>query len=254
MRWVQIQRAYGTAYLFAWVHRVSGIGLLLFLYAHIFTLSDLLEPAQFDSKMEWLGQVGLNYFGMMLALPVIFHALNGGRLILYETYGNRRDQRLITWVTGMTILYTFFLFFIIYLPNILLASVTLNIALLISLTMAGAAIIALGKSKMGIFWKIQRISGAFLLIMIPVHLVFMHASPAAGHDSAVIIARIRSDLLIRLADILIVVSALYHSTYGLISIVKDYLKSETSIRCVSILIAISSILFGWLGIKTIAMV
>ena len=156
--------------------------------------------------------------------------LNGGRLILYETFGNRRDERLITWVTGLTILYTFFLFFIMYLPNISLASVTLDIALLIGLTMAGAVIIALGKSKMGIYWKIQRISGAFLVIMIPVHLVFMHANPAAGHDSAVILARIRSDMLIRVADFLIVVSALYHGAYGLISIVKDYLKSETLIR------------------------
>lgn len=250
----QIHRTYGTACLFAWVHRISGVGLLLFLYAHIFTLSDLLEPAQFDSKMAWLDQVGLNYFGLMLALPVIFHALNGGRLILYETFGSRRDERLVTWVTVLTMLYTFFLFFIMYLPNVSLAPVTLSIALLISLTMAGTVIIALGKSKMGFYWKIQRISGAFLVIMIPVHLVFMHANPAAGHDSAVILSRIRSDILIRLADLLIVVSALYHGAYGLISIAKDYLESETVIRCLSILIAIFSILFGWLGIKTVAMV
>ena len=75
MRWVQIHRAYGTAYLFAWAHRISGIGLLLFLYAHIYTLSYLVEPVEFDSKVKWLGQVGLNYLEWLLALPVIFHAL-----------------------------------------------------------------------------------------------------------------------------------------------------------------------------------
>jgi succinate dehydrogenase hydrophobic anchor subunit len=254
MRLVQIHRAYGTAYLFAWAHRVSGIGLLLFLYAHIFTLSDLLEPAQFDSKMAWLAQVGSNYVGLVLALPVIFHALNGGRLMLYEIFGNRRDEVLVAWVAGLAILYWILLFFVMNSANISLASFTLNIALMVSLAMAGGLIMAISKSKMGLYWKMQRISGAFLVIMIPVHLVFMHADPAAGHDSGVILSRIRADMLIRAADILIVVSALYHGAYGLIAIAKDYLKSETGMRWASILITIFSILFGWLGIKTIAMV
>jgi len=249
-----MHRAYGSTYLFAWAHRVSGIGLILFLYAHIYTLSYLVEPVEFDSKMEWLVQVGLNYLEWLLVLPVIFHALNGGRLILYESFGNRRDNLLIAWVSGLTLLYALLLFLLMILPNISLASFTLNIALLVSLTMAGAVIVAVSKSKMGIYWKIQRISGAFLVIMIPLHLVFMHANPAAGHDSAVILSRLRSDMLIRMADILIVVSALYHGAYGLISIGKDYLHSEKLIRYGSILIAICSILFGWLGIKTIVIV
>lgn len=249
-----MHRAYGSTYLFAWAHRVSGIGLILFLYAHIYTLSYLVEPVEFDSKMEWLVQVGLNYLEWLLVLPVIFHALNGGRLILYESFGNRRDNLLIAWVSGLTLLYALLLFLLMILPNISLASFTLNIALLVSLTIAGAVIVAVSKSKMGIYWKIQRISGAFLVIMIPLHLVFMHANPAAGHDSAVILSRLRSDMLIRMADILIVVSALYHGAYGLISICKDYLHSEKLIRYGSILIAICSILFGWLGIKTIVIV
>ena len=198
--------------------------------------------------------MGLNYLEWLLVLPVIFHALNGGRLILYESFGNRRDNLLIAWVSGLTILYALLLFLLMILPNISLASFTLNIALLVSLTMAGAVIVAVSKSKMGIYWKIQRISGAFLVIMIPLHLVFMHANPAAGHDSAAILSRLRSDMLIKMADILIVVSALYHGAYGLISIGKDYLHSEKLIRYGSILIAICSILFGWLGIKTIVMV
>ena len=254
MRLTQIHRAYGMAYLFAWAHRVSGIGLFLFLYAHIYTLSDLIEPVEFDLKMEWLDQVGLNYFEGLLVLPVIFHALNGGRLILYETFGNRQDKLLVTGVTGLTILYALLWFLRMVLPNIYLASFTLDIALLVSLTLAGALIVTVSKSKMSIYWKIQRVCGAFLVIMIPLHLVFMHANPAAGHDSAVILSRIRSDTLIRIADLLIVVSALYHGAYGLISIGKDYLHSEKLIRYGSILIAICSILFGWLGIKTIVMV
>ena len=254
MRLIQLHRAYGGAFLFAWAHRISGVGLLLFLYAHIYTLSFLIEPVEFDSKMKWMGQAGLIHLGWLLALPVIFHALNGARLILYETFGNRRDESLIAGVAGLTILYTIGLLFITALPQIELPSFSMNIALLIGLAMGGGLVTAIRKSKMSLYWKIQRISGAFLVIMIPVHLVFMHADPAAGHDSAVILSRIRADLLIRVADSLMVVSALYHGAYGLISVAKDYLKSETLIRRVSILVAILSILFGWLGIRTIAMV
>ena len=254
MRLIQLHRAYGTAFLFAWAHRISGIGLLLFLYAHIYTLSFLIEPAVFDSKMKWMGQVGLIHLGWLLALPVIFHALNGTRLILYETFGIRRDEVLVAWVAGLAVLYWLLLFFIVNFSNISLASLTLDIAMVISLAMAGGLFMAICKSKMSLYWKMQRISGAFLVIMIPVHLMFMHADPAAGHDSAVILSRIRGDMLIRAADFLIVVSALYHGAYGLISIAKDYLKSETVILRVSILIVIFSILFGWLGIKTLAMV
>ena len=254
MRPIQKYRIYGMPYLFAWAHRISGIGLVLFLYAHIYTLSDLIEPVEFDLKMKWLDQVGLNYFEGLLVLPVIFHALNGGRLILYETFGSRQDKLLVAGVSGLTILCVLLWFLRMILPDIYLASFILDIALLAGLTLAAVLIVTVRKSKMSIYWKIQRISGAFLMIMIPLHLVFMHANPAAGHDSAAILSRIRSDMLIRIADLLIVVSALYHGAYGLISIGQDYLNSETLIRYVSILIAIVSFLFGWLGIKTIVMV
>ena len=179
MRILQIYRAYGMAYLFAWAHRISGIGLFLFLYTHIYTLSGLIEPVEFDSKMEWLDQVGLNYFEGLLVLPVIFHALNGGRLILYETFGNRQEKLLVTGVTGLTIFYALLWFLRMVLPHVSLAEFILDIALLVSLTLAGALFVAVSRSKMSIYWKIQRISGAFLLIMIPLHLVFMHANPAA---------------------------------------------------------------------------
>ena len=254
MRTIQIHRAYGSAFLFAWMHRISGIGLVLFLYAHIYTLSFLIDPVAFDAKMKWMDQAGLIHLGWLLALPVIFHALNGARLILYETFGIRRDELLIAGVAGLTLFYSIVLFFMTYLTHISLAPYILDIALVISLIAAGAFIIALGKSKMDVYWKIQRISGAFLVVMIPVHLVFMHADPAAGHDSAVILSRVRADMLIRVADFLLVVSALYHGAYGLTAIGKDYLKSETLLRGVMILIAVFSILFGWIGIKTIVMV
>ena len=88
-------------------------------------------------------------------------------------------------------------------------------------------------------------------MMIPVHMVLMHANPMVGHDAGTIIERLQGDVLIKVADIFMVLAALYHGAYGLVSIAKDYLKSWQLIQSVLILIGIVSVLFGWLGIKTI---
>lgn len=247
---VQLNKFYGTAYLFSWVHRITGVGLVLFLWFHIYTLSYLPDAAEFDSKLERFNALGLNYFEWLLALPVIFHALNGGRLMLYETFGSRRDEALLMWVAGITIVYSFGLCLLTMGADFSPASSISIVAFLISLGLVGGVIIGVRQSKIGIFWKIQRISGSFMLLLIPVHMLFMHMGPGVGHDSAVISARIRGDVLIRMVDVCIVISALYHGAYGLISIVKDYLNSTGWTQTLSILIAIVSILFAWVGIRT----
>ena len=251
LQWIQIQRAYGIAYLYAWFHRFSGVALLLFLWAHVYTLSFLVEPDKFDSKVEWLGQMGISYLEWLLALPVIFHALNGGRLILYEIFNNRQDELLAKWVAGLAIIYAFILLFIMYVSHISIAPSMWVVAWLFGLGMAGIVIIGTRTSKIGLPWKLQRISAGFLMLMIPIHMVLMHANPTVGHDSASIIARIRGDVLIKVTDFFILFSALYHGAYGLVSIAKDYLNSKILIQYILILITVASILFAWLGIKTI---
>ncbi len=253
-QWTQIQRVYGIGYLYAWLHRLAGVGLLLFLWMHIYTLSFLSEPEQFDAKVAWLGRIGLLYFDWLLAVPVIFHAINGGRLILYEIFNNRRDKLMATWVAAITLVYTLTLLLVMYVSNISTAPSTWVIAWGFSLGVTGIVIIGTSASKIGLLWKLQRISGGFLLLMIPVHMVLMHANPMVGHDSATIIERVQSGILIKVADITMVLAALYHGAYGLVSIAKDYLKSRKLIHSVLVLIGIVSVLFGWLGIKTIVLV
>lgn len=254
LRFSQLKRSYGTAYLLSWVHRLAGIGLVLFLGVHIYTLSQLATPELFDLKMAWLRQTGLYHLEWILALPVIFHALNGGRLVLYEVFGNRRDDMLVTWVTGLAGMYVLVLMLMMYMSGLTLGASWLYAALVIGLAIMGTVIFALRKTKIGIYWKLQRISGALLLVMIPVHMAYMHANPSAGHDSAVILSRLRGDFLIRTADLLMVLSVLYHGAYGLMSIARDYLESAFQVRCLAVMITLLAAAFGWLGIKTIVMV
>jgi succinate dehydrogenase/fumarate reductase cytochrome b subunit len=248
---IQIKRVYGIGYLYAWLHRLAGVGLLLFLWAHIYALSLLVEPDKFDLKVEWLNRLGLYYLEWLIALPLIFHTINGGRLILYEVFDNRRDDLMAKWVAGITIIYTLILLLVMYVANISTTPSIWVIAWLFGLGMAAIVIIGTSASKIGMPWKLQRISGGILLLMLPVHMVLMHADPMAGHDAGTIVERLQSDILIKVADVIMVVSALYHGAYGLMSIAKDYLTSITLIQSLLVLIGMVSVIFGWLGIKTL---
>ncbi|MGD8445598.1 MAG: hypothetical protein PVI94_19020 [Desulfobacterales bacterium] len=248
---IQIKRVYGIGYLYAWLHRLAGVGLLLFLWAHIYALSLLVEPDKFDLKVEWLNRLGLYYLEWLIALPLIFHTINGGRLILYEVFDNRRDDLMAKWVAGITIIYTLILLLVMYVANISTTPSIGVIAWLFGLGMAAIVIIGTSASKIGMPWKLQRISGGILLLMLPVHMVLMHADPMAGHDAGTIVERLQSDILIKVADVIMVVSALYHGAYGLMSIAKDYLTSITLIQSLLVLIGMVSVIFGWLGIKTL---
>ena len=70
----------GWPFIIAWIHRISGILLALYFCVHIYTLSFLATPAVYDAKMKFFGDFFLSFLEWLLAVPVIFHALNGGRL------------------------------------------------------------------------------------------------------------------------------------------------------------------------------
>ena len=97
-------------------------------------------------------------------------------------------------------------------------------------------------------WKLHRISGAYLIIMIPAHLLFMHLQPGVGHDAEVVINRMQN-ISIKFLDIALLVAVQYHAGYGLISISKDYIRSRILQPGFSFLVIFVMALFGWMGIK-----
>ncbi len=248
---LNLHRIKGWPYVASWAHRISGVLLAVYVLLHIQTLSGLHDPAQFARKMEAFAAIFPSFFDWLLAIPVIYHAVNGGRLLLYEVFGNRRDRIMLQWVLLLCGTYLLLLgvqmiignqgvsplFFWIYLTTAsgLLTAVTVS-----RLRLSGAA---LG-------WKLQRISGAFLLLMIPAHMLFMHLDPAIGRDAELIIARLGNPL-IKIIDLVLVVAVMFHGAYGLRGICLDYLSSPRSKTVATAVVVLVSLLFTWRGIALI---
>jgi succinate dehydrogenase hydrophobic anchor subunit len=196
----------GWHFILAWCHRVTGILLVIFVWIHIYSYSS-------PYTLQWA-----------LAIPIIFHAFNGGRLVLYEFYGNRGEETMLRWMTGLAIVYLAVLGLLMVMGNqsaspFLFWLVMLAVALILSYGV-GARIWRRGHS---ILWKLQRITAVFLLVMIPAYILFMHLSPAASREMGIVISGMQR-VFIQVVHLLILAASLYHAGYGIWSLVSDYLS------------------------------
>ena len=244
----------GWYFVIAWVHRFCGILMVLFASVHIYTLSFLSAPALYDAKMKFFSLSLFSFLSWILAIPVTFHALNGGRLILYEIFGSRNDGAMIRWVFFLSIAYVFLqgLLMILWSRPVPVLFFWL-IAATISSSLTGLVISRSLKATGSIFWKLHRITGSFLLIMVPAHLMFMHLQPGISQEAAMVIARIQN-AFIKWVDLGMLFAILYHGGYGLISITGDYIKSKALHNSVAAFIFMTMAAFGWIGIRLTIMI
>ena len=103
-------RTRGWPFVIAWGHRIAGVLLTLYVLLHIYTLSFLVTPGSYDAEMKVYGFFLFSFLEWLLALPVIFHALNGGRLISYRNLWEHAVTGLILmWVFGLAVIYVLLL-------------------------------------------------------------------------------------------------------------------------------------------------
>jgi len=216
----------GVPFVISWAHRLSGLLLVVFIGFHIFTLSALTTPAAYAEKMKIYQLPVLVFIEWARSIPVLFHALNGGRLILYESFRCRRDDMLLNWTAGLTLLYAGLLAVLMLMGS---QNVSPVFFWLVAVAVAGAAAyglyIRIGRTAHAWSWKLQRITGVFLLVMIPAHFLFMHLSPQTAKDAGLVALRMQNPL-VKLVDAALVLSAIYHGGYGLNSVLYDFVGSK----------------------------
>ena len=241
----------GLSFVVSWAHRLSGVLLVIFVWFHIYTLSFLMSAGGYADKMKLYDLPVLAFIEWALAIPVIFHALNGGRLILYESFRFRDDDVLLKWVAGLCILYAGILAVLMLMGNQTVSAVFFWLMTAAAALLAAYGLYArIGGTAHRSSWKLQRISGAFLLVMVPAHFLFMHLSPQVAKDAGQVMLRMQH-LWIKLVDMALLASALFHGGYGLISILNDYAASKELRRVGMAAIIVAMMLGAWTGLKLI---
>jgi succinate dehydrogenase / fumarate reductase cytochrome b subunit len=87
-------------------HRVSGILVFLFLLLHIVDVSLVRWPSVYDDVHAVYGNVVLRVFEVGLLLALLFHSLNGLRIVAVDFFPGAvaNERRLLTGVVLLTLL------------------------------------------------------------------------------------------------------------------------------------------------------
>ena len=241
----------GWSFLLSWAHRLAGLTLVGYIFAHIYTISLLLDPATFDADMKFLDHFIFAFFEWCVAIPVIFHSLNGGRLILYELFHVRDEEPMIRSVVGLGFIYAVLVgfFFIGEGPQIS-ATIFWLITIAISICAFLIVLFKIWTTRNSALWKLQRITGAFMLPMVIGHMLFMHMNYLTGHDSKTILMRLQSPFIKGL-DLVFILFLLFHAGYGMFSIIADYIKPGPLLKSLTMLIFIVMAVSAFFGIRIV---
>jgi len=193
----------------------------------------------------------LSLFQWVLSIPAIFHAFNGARLIQYECFGRRDDENMLRWVFGLLLVFMLLLALFMAWGGQQVSSffywMLMGTAALATAYALGARIWNSGHS---IFWKLQRVSGAFLLVMIPAYILFMPIHPVVHASANAVVSGMQS-LLIKTVYLLLLFAVLFHGGYGAWSVVNDYLSSKILGRVAAGAVAFLFLSFLWIGLNAI---
>jgi succinate dehydrogenase hydrophobic anchor subunit len=230
-------RTRGWYFIAAWAHRITGLLMTLMVWGYITFFGSTIPAGMF---LVWL-----------FAVLCLFHGLNGGRLILYESFGNRNDESLMHWVLGLSLIYLAILAIVtVSSSQTVTPTFFWAMALSAGLVLGYGVAVRVWSTAHSIFWKLQRISGAFILPVLPAYLVFMQLSMPPGGNSGILLLGLQS-VFIKLVLLLTMAAAVYHSAYGIFSVASDYVRSRFLKGTVAMFIILLALIFGGVASKAI---
>jgi succinate dehydrogenase/fumarate reductase cytochrome b subunit len=215
----------GWHYIISWLHRFTGIGLIIILMVHMYILSSWQTPNVFVTDMKIPVRPIFLFLAWASSIAVGFHALNGCRLLLYELFGRRDDANMIRWILGLSAAYAAMVGLMMMMENQRVSGFFYWLmAFFFGAITAYVVASRIWKKRHSVLWKLQRISGGFLFITVPAYLLFSYLNPGEAGGAQETIARMQN-VFIRLVFLTLATGALYHAGYGLFSIAADYTSS-----------------------------
>ena len=236
----------GWHYVISWLHRFTGVSLMIVLMIYAYSSSSLpgvnVSNAS-NAEMKVILSPIFLFLAWISSLPMSFHALNGGRLILYELFGRRNDEEMIHWIFGLTAAYAVMIGLMMVMKN--QHASAFFFWLMAAFSGAVAAYIVASRirgKRHSVLWKLQRISGAFLFITAPAYLLFWCLNPGQINGIQEVAAGAQN-FFVRLVALAAITGALSHAGYGLFSIGSDYTSSRiTRAGMTALVIAIIAVL------------
>jgi len=87
--------------MFAWMaHRLSGVALVVYLIIHIWGLKSLTDPEAFNALIAKYHQPIFKVGEFLLLAAVVYHAMNGLRIVLIDFLGWSPNQKRLFWTLG----------------------------------------------------------------------------------------------------------------------------------------------------------
>jgi len=97
----RVQRYRIRTGMFAWLlHRLTGVGLVVYLVIHVWGLKALTDPATFNSLIAKYHSPIFKIGEFALLVGVAYHALNGLRIVLIDFLGWSPKQKKLFWTLG----------------------------------------------------------------------------------------------------------------------------------------------------------
>ncbi len=89
-------------------HRITGFLVFFFLLLHIVDVSLVSRPEVYDEVHELYGNVVLRLFEVGLLFGLVYHSLNGLRIVMLDFFpgGIRNEKRALNTVVFLTIVFT----------------------------------------------------------------------------------------------------------------------------------------------------
>ena len=87
--------------MFAWMmHRLTGIGLVVYLIIHVWGLKSLSDPETFNALIAKYHSPIYKIGEFALLVGVAYHAMNGLRIVLIDFLGWSPKQKRLFWTLG----------------------------------------------------------------------------------------------------------------------------------------------------------
>jgi len=103
-----------------WAHRITGIGLSIYLLMHFYVLSSAISGAEsFTARMNTVQNPFFAVLEILLIAGVLFHMLNGLRITLADFFGWSRSHKLMFTVAVILFVILMIIVIIMQLPKFL---------------------------------------------------------------------------------------------------------------------------------------